>query len=284
MCRKRDIILEHYKKIERSIITNYRKSIWRKFTKAVNDYELIQEDDNIGVCISDDNKSMLLAKLLQEIQKHGQIKFDLEFLFINPGYKEDALEKVKASADLLAIPIKIFNSEILETVDESEKTKSNLCTGIRINNLFSKAKELGCNKIALGHNFDDVIETVLIGILYNCQIKGMMPKHKSQDFVGMELIRPMYLIKEQDIINWANHKGLSFVRDNSSNTSGSLKDSDSRLEQVKELISHLRKVDDSIDSHIFKSMENVNLETIISYKKGGKVHHFLDDYDKIEED
>ncbi|NLJ90706.1 MAG: tRNA 2-thiocytidine biosynthesis protein TtcA [Clostridiales bacterium] len=273
-----------YKEIERSIITRYRKSLWRKFTRAINEYDLIKEGDRIAVCISGGKDSMLLAKLMQEIHRHGQIKFDLEFLVMDPGYNEKNLEKIIENSKILNIPIKVYKSDIFEIVDEIEDSPCYLCARMRRGYLYSKAQELGCNKIALGHHFDDVIETILLGMLYGSQIQTMMPKLRSKNFKGMELIRPMYLIKEEDIIKWANFNNLSFidcackVTDIKSGNGGSKRD------EMKALVAHLRSIDDSIDFHIFRSVENVNLETVIRYKKDGKVHHFLDEYDKIEEE
>ncbi len=273
-----------YKEIERSIITRYRKKIWRKFTRAINEYELIQEGDKIAVCISGGKDSMLLAKLMEELHRHGQIKFDLEFLVMDPGYNEENRQKIIENAKILNIPIKVYESDIFDIVDEIEDSPCYLCARMRRGYLYSKAEELGCNKIALGHHFDDVIETILLGMLYGSQIQTMMPKLRSKNFKGMELIRPMYLIKEEDIIKWANHNDLSFIDCACKVTDTKTGNSGSKRDEMKELIAHLRTIDDSIDFHIFRSVENVNLETIIRYKKDGKVHHFLDEYDKIEEE
>lgn len=280
--------MEGYKEIERSIIKRYRKPIWRQFTKAINDYQLIKEGDKIAVCISGGKDSMLLAKLLQELQRHGQIEFELEFIVMNPGYNEENKQKIIENAKILNIPIKMFESEIFEIVDDVEKSPCYLCARMRRGYLYSKAKELGCNKIALGHHFDDVIETILMGMLYGSQIQTMMPKLHSKNFKGLELIRPMYLIKEKDIINWALYNNLSFIQCacRVSNNINSKKTGDtgggSKRDEMKDLIEHFRKIDSSIEMHIFKSVENVKLDTIISYKKDGKVHHFLDDYNKKE--
>lgn len=280
--------MEGYKEIERSIIKRYRKPIWRQFTKAINDYQLIKEGDKIAVCISGGKDSMLLAKLLQELQRHGQIEFELEFIVMNPGYNEENKQKIIENAKILNIPIKMFESDIFEIVDDVEKSPCYLCARMRRGYLYSKAKELGCNKIALGHHFDDVIETILMGMLYGSQIQTMMPKLHSKNFKGLELIRPMYLIKEKDIINWSLYNNLSFIQCacRVSNNINSKKTGDtgggSKRDEMKDLIEHFRKIDSSIEMHIFKSVENVKLDTIISYKKDGKVHHFLDDYNKKE--
>ena len=276
--------LQGYKEIERSIITTYRKKIWGKFVKAIKDYELIQKGDKIAVCISGGKDSMLLAKLMQETHRHGKIDFELEFLVMNPGYNEENTQKIIENSKTLNIPIKVFESDIFEIVDELEGSPCYLCARMRRGFLYSKAKELGCNKIALGHHFDDVVETILMGMLYGSQIQTMMPKLHSQNFEGMELIRPLYLIKENDIINWSIHNELSFIACACKVTDFKNGDGGSKRDEIKELIAYLKTIDDSIDSHIFRSVENVNLKTIIRYKKDGKKHHFLDTYDKIEEE
>lgn len=276
--------MEGYKDIEKSIITIYRKPIWRKFIKAVNDYELINEGDKIAVCISGGKDSMLLAKLMEEIHRYGRIKFDLEFIVMDPGYNQENRQKIIDNAKILNIPIKIYESDIFEIVDEVDKTPCYLCARMRRGFLYSKAKEMGCNKIALGHHFDDVVETILMGMLYGSQIQTMMPKLHSRNFEGLELIRPMYLVKENDIINWTHHNDLSFIACACRMTDESASDSGSKRDEMKELVAHFRTIDKSIDAHIFRSVENINLDTIIAYKKDGKVHHFLDDYDKIEEE
>lgn len=273
--------MEAYKEIERSIITTFRKKIWGRFTKTVKDYELIKEGDNIAVCISGGKDSVLMAKLMQEIHRHGKIEFGLEFIVMDPGYNEENKQKIIKNAKTLNIPIKMFETDIFEIVDQVDKSPCYLCARMRRGHLYNKAKELGYNKIALGHHFDDVIETILMGMLYGSQIQTMMPKLHSQNFEGMEVIRPLYLVKEQDIINWANYNDLSFIACACKVTDKKTGDGGSKRDEMKELIAHLRTIDDSIDAHIFKSVENVNLETIISYKKAGKIHHFLDNYDKI---
>lgn len=273
--------MKQYKEIERSIITTYRKPIWRKFTKAINDYELIKEGDKIAVCISGGKDSMLLAKLMEELKRHGKFNFELVFLVMNPGYNEENKEKTIENAKRLNIPIQIFESDIFEIVEEIEDSPCYLCARMRRGYLYSKAKELGCNKIALGHHFDDVIETILLGILYGAQVQTMMPKLHSKNFEGLELIRPMYLIKESDIINWSKHNNLSFIQCACKVTESYVKKGEggSKRDEMKELIKDFRKINRNIDMNIFKSVENVNLNTIISYKKEDKIYHFLDDYD-----
>lgn len=280
--------MKGYNKIERSIIKRYRKPIWRQFNKAIKDYQLIEDGDKIAVCISGGKDSMLLAKLLEELQRHGKVEFDLEYVVMDPGYNEENRQKIIENAKILNIPIEIFESDIFEVVDEVEKSPCYLCARMRRGALYGKAEELGCNKIALGHHFDDVIETILLGMLYGSQIQTMMPKLHSKNFEGLELIRPMYLIKEKDIINWTEYNNLSFIQCACSvtNNINHKKTGDtgggSKRDEMKDLIEHFRKIDSSIDMHIFKSVENVRLDAIISYKKNGKVHHFLDDYDKKE--
>lgn len=280
--------MKGYKEIERSIIKRYRKPIWGRFTKAINDYQLIEDGDKIAVCISGGKDSMLMAKLLEEMQRHGQIEFDLEYIVMNPGYNEENKQKIIENAKILNISIKMFESDIFEIVDDVEKSPCYLCARMRRGYLYSKAKELGCNKIALGHHFDDVIETILMGMLYGSQIQTMMPKLHSKNFEGLELIRPMYLIKEKDIINWSLYSNLSFIQCacRATNNINPKRTGDSgggsKRDEMKDLIEHFRKIDSSIEMHIFKSVENVKLDTVISYKKDGKVHHFLDDYHKKE--
>lgn len=279
--------MKGYKEIERSIIKEYRKPIWRQFNKAINEYQLIEEGDKIAVCISGGKDSMLMAKLLEELQRYGQVKFDLEYIVMNPGYNEENKQKIIENAKILNIPIKMFDSDIFEIVDEVEKSPCYLCARMRRGLLYKKAKELGCNKIALGHHFDDVIETILMGMLYGSQIQTMMPKLHSKNFEGLELIRPMYMIKEKDIINWSLFNKLSFIQcacrvSSNTNLKNTGNTATSKRDEMKDLIEHFRKIDSSIEMHIFKSVENVKLDTVISYKKDGKAHHFLDDYDKKE--
>ena len=276
--RKRDIVLNRYKEIEKSIVKRYRRSIWRKFVRAINSYELIEDGDKIGICISGSRDSFLLAKLMQELYRHRQINFEQNFIFLNLEYKDKDIRKIKENAQIMNIPIEIVELE-KEEEDKINEVQGDLYYKVLLEFLYSKARDLGCNKIAIGDQFDDVVEEILIGILYNSQIKTIMPKDRSQSFEGMELIRPIFSIKKEDIVTWAEYNNLFFVDHKSS-----LDTDKSHKKEIKDLIAYLRSIDDSIDSRIFKSVENVNLETIIAYKKAGKVHHFLDEYDRIEEE
>ncbi len=269
--------------IERSIITTYRKSIWRRFTKAVHDYELIQEGDRIAACISGGKDSMLMAKLLQELQKHGRVHFDLVFLVMNPGYNADNWKIIQDNAKLLGIPLTVFESDIFDTVAAIDKNPCYLCARMRRGYLYSHARELGCNKIALGHHFDDVIETILMGMLYSGKIETMMPKLHSQNFEGMELIRPMYMVREADIKAWRDYNQLHFIQcacrftENCVTCGG---EHGSKRDEMKELVTEFRKKSDVIDKNIFKSVHNINLKTVIGYHKGDMSYNFLDDYDR----
>ncbi len=272
---------ERYKEIERSIIKKFRREIWRKFTAAINEYQLIKDGDSIAVCISGGKDSILMAKLFQELLKHGKQNFSLVFLVMNPGYSELNYNIIKENARLLKIPIQVFNSEIFDIVAEQEGTPCYLCARMRRGHLYSKAKELGCNKIALGHHFDDVIETIVMGMLYGAQIQTMMPKLHSTNFKGMQLIRPLYLIRERDIIHWAKYNNLNFIQCACKLTEGlSCGDTEqgSKRSEVKALIKELAGKNPYIEKNIFRSVENVNLNTIIAYKDNTGEHHFLDNY------
>lgn len=276
--------MERYEEIERSIIKKFRKPIWRKFTQGINDYNLIQEGDKIAVCISGGKDSMLMAKLLQEILRHGKMHFELVYLVMDPGYNARNRQKIVDNAKILNIPIQIFESDIFGIVSEIEESPCYLCARMRRGHLYKKAQDLGCNKIALGHHFDDVVETILMGMLYGGQVQTMMPKLHSTNFEGMELIRPMYLIREQDIIDWCQYNELDFIRcacrmtenieiseDGSSN---------SKRQEMKNLVKQFEQVNPHMAMNIFRSVENVNLKTIIAYKQNGVTHHFLDQYDQ----
>lgn len=272
---------ERYKEIERSIIKKFRREIWRKFTAAINEYQLIKDGDSIAVCISGGKDSILMAKLFQELLKHGKQNFSLVFLVMNPGYSELNYNIIKENARLLKIPIQVFNSEIFDIVAEQEGTPCYLCARMRRGHLYSKARELGCNKIALGHHFDDVIETIVMGMLYGAQIQTMMPKLHSTNFEGMQLIRPLYLIRERDIIHWAKYNNLNFIQCACKLTEGlSCGDTEqgSKRSEVKALIKELAGKNPYIEKNIFRSVENVNLNTIIAYKDNTGEHHFLDNY------
>ncbi|WP_414732229.1 tRNA 2-thiocytidine biosynthesis TtcA family protein [Acetobacterium carbinolicum] len=275
--------MERYEEIEKSLKKKYRSSIWCRFTSGINEYELVKEGDKIAVCISGGKDSMLMAKLFQELKKHNKFEFGLVFLVMDPGYNPMNLEMIKKNLKLLNIEATIFESQIFDSVADIEKSPCYLCARMRRGHLYHHAKELGCNKIALGHHYDDVIETILMGMLYGGQIQTMMPKLKSSNFENMELIRPMYLIREEAIISWKLHNDLQFIQcacrftenfmlsDNEGGTS--------KRQEMKTLLKKFRQTSPYIESNIFKSVENVNLNTIISYKQDKVKHHFLDKYD-----
>ena len=271
--------------VEKSLRKKFKKSIWSKFTKAINTYELVKPGDKIAVCISGGKDSMLMAKLLQELQLHGKVKFDLVFLVMNPGYNEDNWNIILNNAKLLGIPINVFESDIFNIVADVDKSPCYLCARMRRGYLYSHAKELGCNKIALGHHFDDVIETTLMGMLYSGKVETMMPKLHSKNFEGMELIRPMYMVREADIKAWRDYNNLHFIQcacrfTERCATCGGEKGS--KRDEMKELIAELRKRCDTIDMNIFNSVHNINLKTVIGYHKGDWTYNFLDDYDEEE--
>ena len=261
------------KDIERSIIKKFRKPIWRRFTKAIREYELVQDGDKIAVCISGGKDSMLMAKLFQELSRHGKKNFEVVFLVMNPGYNEINYQTIKDNAQILNVPITVFESDIFNIVASEEQSPCYLCARMRRGYLYSKAKELGCNKIALGHHYDDVIETILMGMLYGAQVQTMMPKLHSTNFEGMELIRPLYLIREADIIHWANYNDLHFIQcacrftEHCASCGGTEKGS--KRAEIKELIHELAQKDPVIEYNIFRSVENVNLNTVIGYKQDG---------------
>lgn len=275
--------------IEESIRKKFKKQLFSKFCKAINEYGLVSPNDKIAVCISGGKDSMLMAKLFQELKRHNKFNFELEFLVMDPGYAPKNREMIESNAKLLGIPITIFNSNIFENVFEIEKSPCYVCARMRRGYLYSKAKELGCNKIALGHHYDDVIETILLGMLYGAQFQTMMPKLHSTNFEGMELIRPMYLIREEDIIKWRDYNGLKFIQCACKFTEKcNLEEKNnqklsSKREKVKKLIRELKQEDPQIEQNIFSSAENVNLSTIIAYKdKQGVIHDFRDEYDKFK--
>ena len=274
--------MDRTKQIEQSIIKKYRKDIWRKFVKAIQEYDLIQPGDKIAVCISGGKDSMLLAKLFQEIQRHGKFHFDLVFLSMDPGYNPRNRERIEENAKILGIPLEIFPSDIFNVVVNIEKSPCYLCARMRRGFLYAKAKELGCNKIALGHHFDDVIETILMGMFYGSQIQTMMPKLHSTNFEGMELIRPMYLIEEKAIIDWCRYNDLHFIQcacrfTEEMEEKGTIEHT-SKREEMKNLIKEMSKINPNVKMNIFRSVENVNLSTIIAYKDDEGEHHFLDTY------
>ncbi len=276
------VVKDKYKEVERSIVKKFRKEIWRKFTKAINEYELIKDGDKIAVCISGGKDSMLMAKLFQELYRHGRQNFEVVYLVMNPGYNEMNYQTILDNAKLLNVPITVFESEIFDIVADEGDSPCYLCARMRRGHLYSKAQELGCNKIALGHHFDDVIETILMGMLYGAQIQTMMPKLHSTNFQGMELIRPLYLVRERDIIHWKDYNGLNFIqcacRFTESCASCGGTEKGSKRAEIKELIRRLSEKNPVIEKNIFRSVENVNLSTVIAYKQKGEKHHFLDNY------
>ncbi|MCR4841774.1 MAG: tRNA 2-thiocytidine biosynthesis protein TtcA [Eubacterium sp.] len=267
--------------IEKSIQKHkrYHKVLFSSFTKAINRYELLSDGDRVAVCISGGKDSMIMAKLFQELKHHRKMNFDTEFIVMDPGYKEENRRLIEENGKTMGIPLKFFDSTIFDTVFEIEKNPCYLCARMRRGYLYAKAKELGCNKIALGHHYDDVIETILMSMIYGGQIQTMMPKLKSQNFEGMELIRPMYLVREEDIIAFSAYHDLKFLRCACRFTEKSLTDSgESKRLEVKELIKALKDTNPFVESNIFKSVENVHLDTVISYKSRGEKHSFLEDY------
>ncbi|MBQ8375231.1 MAG: tRNA 2-thiocytidine biosynthesis protein TtcA [Clostridia bacterium] len=275
--------LERYQEIERSIITTYRKTIWSPFVLAVKKYALIQSGDKIAVCISGGKDSMLLAKLLQQLQRHSEVPFELVFLAMDPGYNEKNLAKIEENAEILKIPLTVFHSDIFAAADAANaQSPCYLCARMRRGHLYAKAKELGCNKIALGHHKSDVIETTLMGMLYGGQIQGMLPRIQSTNFEGMELIRPLYCVLENDILRWKEHNGLEFIA-----CACKFTESTAQLEnpnfsarkRVKELIAELKKENPNIESSIFQSIHNVQLDTLAEYKTGGERHNFLEKFE-----
>lgn len=279
-----DELEESIKKAEESIRKKFHKTIFSPFAKACKTYELIKEGDHIAVCISGGKDSMLMAKLFQEIKRHRKVNFELTFLVMDPGYNKENRELIESNAKRLGIPIVVFESTIFDAVDTIEKSPCYLCARMRRGYLYSKAKELGCNKIALGHHYDDVIETILMGMLHGAQIQTMMPKLHSTNFEGMELIRPLYLVREEDICKWRDYNDLHFLQCacHFTETCSELKEdgtSTSKRMETKNLIAQLKANNPFVESNIFRSVENVNLDTIIEYKQHGVRHHFLDTYD-----
>ncbi|MGN0500610.1 MAG: ATP-binding protein [Ruminococcus sp.] len=270
--------------VEKSIRKKFSKTIWSRFTKAIIEYELVKPNDKIAVCISGGKDSMLMAKLFQELKRHDKFPFELVFLVMDPGYSPENRYVIENNARKLNIPITVFETQIFESVYNVKKYPCYLCARMRRGYLYKKAKELGCNKIALGHHYDDVIETILMGMLYGGQVQTMMPKLHSTNYEGMELIRPMYLIRETEIKHWRDYNKLNFIqcacRFTDTCTTCNPGNTGSKRQEVKQLIAQLKIINPQIESNIFRSVENVNLNTIISYKKDDEQHSFLDDYDK----
>ncbi len=273
--------MEFYKEVERSIIKKYRKDIWSKCVKAVIEYELIKENDVIMVCISGGKDSFLLAKCIQELERHGKVKFKAHYVCMNPGYNDNNLELIKANAEKLNIPLEIFESDIFEVVSNVSGSPCYLCARMRRGCLYKKAQELGCNKIALGHHFNDVIETTLLSMFYGAEIKTMMPKLRSENFHGLELIRPLYLVEEDMIIAWAKYHGLQFLNCACRFTEDSSHDeSISKRLEMKKLIGELKKSNPNVDYNIYKALDNINISCVLGIKKEGDYHSFLEEYDK----
>lgn len=280
-------ISEITKQAELSLRKKFKKNIWCKFTKAINEYELIQPNDKIAVCISGGKDSMIMAKLFQELKRHDKFPFELIFLVMNPGYNSENLDKIRYNAEILSVPVTVFDSDIFSSVFHIEKNPCYICARMRRGYLYSKAKELGCNKIALGHHFDDVIETILMGMLYGGQIQTMMPKLHSTNFEGMELIRPLYLVREADIKHWCSYNNLEFIQCACKFTE-TCSDIDknghsvSKRMEIKNLIAEMKKINPQVEKNIFRSVENVNLNTVIAYKNKEGTHNFLDTYNEKE--
>ena len=278
-------ILEQYKQAEQSIVKKYKKAIWNRFIGGIKDYRLIEEGDRIAVCISGGKDSMLLAKCMQRLQKYSEFPFSVKYIVMDPGYNEANRKQITDNAALLGIPVEIFDTNIFRVVKWGEGSPCYLCARMRRGHLYRAAKEAGCNKIALGHHFDDVIETILMSMLYGGEIKTMMPKLHSTNFEGMELIRPLYLVREQDIISWARYNGLQFIRcacrftENLSNEDAL---GHSKRAEVKQLLAELRKRSGYIDRNIFSSVHHIILSTVIGYKEGEDepVHTFLETYER----
>jgi tRNA(Ile)-lysidine synthase TilS/MesJ/rhodanese-related sulfurtransferase len=268
--------------VERSLRKKFRKNIWCKFTKAINEYELVKPGDRIAVCISGGKDSMLMAKLFQELKIHNKFDFTVKFLVMDPGYSPENRKVIEENARKLNVPINIFESDIFDSVYNVEKSPCYLCARMRRGHLYAFAKELGCNKIALGHHYDDVIETILMGMLYGAQMQTMMPKLHSTNFEGMELIRPLYLIREDDIKAWRDYNGLHFIqcacKFTDTCTTCNNEENQSKRIEIKNLIASMKKTNPFVESNIFRSVENVNLDTLVAYKSKGVKHHFLDEY------
>lgn len=278
--KEADDVCEH---VELSIRKKFKKKIWSKFTKAVREYELVKEGDRIAVCISGGKDSMLMAKLFQELKRHNKFNFEVKFLVMDPGYSPENRKVIEENARKMKIPIQIFESIIFESVFEIEKSPCYICARMRRGYLYNFAQQMGCNKIALGHHYDDVIETILMGMLYSAQVQTMMPKLHSTNFEGMELIRPMYLIREDDIKAWRDYNDLHFIqcacKFTDTCTTCNNEENQSKRMEIKKLIAELKKTNPFVEGNIFKSVENVNLDTVVGYKAKGVRHNFLDTYD-----
>ena len=277
-------ILTPQQKIERSIVTDFRRDIWNKFVMGYERYDMIKPGDKIAVCISGGKDSMLMAKLIQMLHRHSKFPFEVKYLVMDPGYSPANREIIERNAKRLGIPITVFESDIFDSVYNVEKNPCYLCARMRRGHLYSKAQKLGCNKIALGHHYDDVIETILMSMLYGGQIQTMMPKLNSTNFEGMQLIRPLYMVREDDIKRWRDYNGLRFIqcacKFTDTCTTCNNEENRSKRVEIKQLIANLKKVNPFVEANIFKSVENVNLATVVAYKKDGIKHSFLDHYDE----
>ncbi len=267
-------------KVEESIRKKFHREIFSKFCQAINRYKLLEEGDSIAVCISGGKDSMLMAMLFEELKRHRKFDFKVKYLVMDPGYNRENRAKIEQNAKNLGLEVEIFETDIFSNVVQIDKSPCYICARMRRGHLYNMAKQIGCNKIALGHHFDDVIETILMGMLYGGQVQTMMPKVKSSNFEGMELIRPMYLVREKDIESWRDYNGLEFLRCACKFTEMNMQNEDlSKRKKIKELIKVLKKENPQVEANIFKSVENVNLSTVICYKdKQGKKHNFLEDY------
>lgn len=273
--------MEPYEQIEASIFKKYRRKIWIPFLAAIKEYRLIRPGDRVAVCISGGKDSFLTAKCMQHLQKYSDFPFEAEYLVMDPGYSAENRQRILDNAELLSIPVRVFDTKIYDYVAGQEGSPCYLCARMRRGYLYKHAQSLGCNKIALGHHFDDVIETTLMSMLYGAEIRTMLPKLHSKNYPGMELIRPMYLVHEADIKNWRDANHLEFIRcacrftDNCELKPGG----GSKRRETKELIGRLRKESPGVDQNIFHSIHNVNLDMVAGYRRGGELHSFLDDYD-----
>ena len=282
---KRQEEADFAKNVEQSLRKTYKKRIWSKFCRAINTYELVKPGDKIAVCISGGKDSMLMAKLFQELKRHNKFEFEVKYLVMDPGYNEANRHIIEENARRLNIPVTFFESNIFDAVYEIENSPCYLCARMRRGHLYAYAKELGCNKIALGHHYDDVIETILMGMLYGGQVQTMMPKLHSTNFEGMELIRPLYLIREDDIKSWRDYNDLHFIqcacKFTDTCTTCNNEENRSKRVEIKELIRTLKQKNPFVEGNIFKSVENVNLDTVVEYKTGGVRHNFLERYDQM---
>ncbi|MDO4619426.1 MAG: ATP-binding protein [Lachnospiraceae bacterium] len=276
--------LEQWQLIERSLIKKYRKEIWLPFVYAVKHYELIQPGDKIAVCISGGKDSMMMAKLMQLLHRHSDFPFELVYLVMDPGYNEINRKKIESNAALMKIPVTIFESDIFQIANNTDKSPCYLCARMRRGSLYNKAKELGCNKIALGHHFNDVIETTVMGMFYSSQLQGMMPKLHSTNFEGMELIRPLYCVHEEDILAWKRYNELEFIqcacRFTENCTTCDNGGGGSKRQEVKLLLRRLKRDNPDIEKSIFNSIHAVSVETLPGYKLHGEAHSFLEHYDR----